>query len=99
MHPGANVGVDLIIWLVLIVTAVATLFAAVGQLQYAMYDFEYQDSPGYLTYANGTTVETWNKGACPGYSISCAELAAREARHHTVGSVELAASIFSFVAL
>ncbi|MCJ1244084.1 hypothetical protein MMC30_001282 [Trapelia coarctata] len=99
MHPGANVGVDLIVWLVLIVTAIGALFAAVGQLQYAMWDNEYQDSPGYLTYANGTRVETWAKGACPGYKISCDELAVREARHHTLGAVELAASIFSFIVL
>lgn len=98
MHPGANVGVDLIVWLTLTVTSAGVLVAGVSQLQSAMWDNEYQDSPAYLTYANGTRVEAWGK-ACPGYSISCAELAAIQAQHHNLGVVELVASIFSFIAL
>ena len=98
MHPGANVGVDLIIWLILIILTPAAFIAAITNLN-AVYDQGYRDSPGYLTYANGTTVTTWAKGACPGYSISCDQLAARRAIYHTLGAVELAASIFSSIAL
>jgi len=98
MHPGANVGVDLIIWLILIVTSLGLIVAAISQLQWDQWGYKYRDSPGYITYANGTRVATWGN-ACPGYSITCADLAARQAEHHTLGAVELAASVFSFIAL
>ena len=98
MHPGANVGVDLIIWLILMVTSPGPIVAAISQLQWDQWSYEYRDSPSYITYANGTRVATWGK-ACPGYSITCAELEASRAKYNTLGAVELAAFVFSFIVL
>lgn len=57
IHPGANVGCDLVLWLVL---GISGGIAATGAGSYLLYGWEYDDggyddnSGGYLTYPNGT---------------------------------------------
>ena len=57
MHPGANVGMDLVLWLALIVTAVAATVAAVAELQWIS-DFSYYDEDSWynVLLPNGTYV-------------------------------------------
>lgn len=98
IHPGANVGCDLFLWLLFIVTS---FFSTVGFLQDLLWsDSNYNQSDTYTygatTYAhypNGTSYEVTPSNQtppCPGYN-SCAEKdAVSSARHKRVVVVTVA---------
>lgn len=62
MHPGANVGMDLILWMGLATTATLLLFSAMENMRYSDY------SSYNYTYVNGVLVPDSN---CSPY-FSCA---------------------------
>ena len=56
IHPGANVGCDLVLWLSLGITGSVAATGAGSYLSYGYWDGGYDaNSGGYLTYPNGTS--------------------------------------------
>ena len=55
MHPGANVGMDLVLWLGLIVTSGFAIVAAIGEIQWTPDEYSYEvNSLNYIQLPNGT---------------------------------------------
>ncbi|MCJ1432156.1 hypothetical protein MMC27_001512 [Xylographa pallens] len=56
LHPGANVGMDLVLWLGLIVTSSFAIIAAIGEIQWTAEDYGYDEvnSLTYIQLPNGT---------------------------------------------
>ena len=56
VHPGANVGLDLVLWLTFGVTSSFLLFAAIDQLSWTYSDlvFDQYNEPTYMQFPNGT---------------------------------------------
>ena len=58
MHPGANVGMDLVLWLALIVTAVTATIAAVAELTWVTDTYGYGEAEWQMVLLpNGTYAE------------------------------------------
>lgn len=68
IHPGANVGCDLILWLIFFGTALCSTGGAVGLLSPYDDSSSHSSSPGRVTLQNGTTYET--PRSCSGFE-SC----------------------------
>lgn len=56
MHPGANVGVDLLLWLALIMTGIIAMYAALSELQWSSWasDYSATNEYNYVQLPNGT---------------------------------------------
>ncbi|MCJ1479509.1 hypothetical protein MMC13_008195 [Lambiella insularis] len=57
MHPGTDVGVDLLLWLALIAASIFAMFAAISELQWQYLDYDYSEPTNEFNYVqlpNGT---------------------------------------------
>jgi len=106
IHPGANVGCDLFLWLLFIVTS---LFSTVGFLQDLLWsDSYYNQSESYTSgdttyayYPNGTSYEVTPSHPappCPGFN-SCAERDSILGARHKRGLVVTVATVFAWLLL
>ena len=105
IHPGANVGVDLFLWLAFIVTALFSTGGAVSELSasssssssyYSPSASYYNDS--YYTYPNGTSyliTPSHPAPPCPGFD-SCAQQDRLQREIRTRGAVVAAASALAW---
>ncbi len=103
IHPGANVGCDLILWLALIALGVFLTFEAVMTIDVAQWngDNNSSQSTTYGYYANGTTTTyTYDKPACNGYNdYSCAATDNTIRQQKRRGAVEVVGTTMTFLLL
>ncbi len=106
IHPGANVGCDLFLWLAFIVTS---LFSTAGFVQDLIWSDGYynqsniytSDGITYASYPNGTSYEVTASNPappCPGYN-SCAERDSISSARHKRGVVVTVATVFAWLLL
>ena len=74
VHPGVEVGIDLILWLAFAILASFTILAAVDLVDYQSDDDSGSDSGYYTTAANGSSVYVApnNSDDCPRFQ-SCTD--------------------------
>ncbi|KAL8793799.1 MAG: hypothetical protein Q9195_003629 [Heterodermia aff. obscurata] len=103
IHPGANVGCDLFLWLAFIVTGFFSVLGAINSLNEWSYSddgtYDSYDGESYAYYPNGTSylVSPSNPAPpCPGFD-SCAQKSEVEARIKERGIVIATASAFALL--
>lgn len=105
IHPGANVGCDLFLWLAFIVTALFSTGGAVSELSNSFSSEDasssssyYSDGETYYYYPNGTSyavTPAHPAPPCPGFD-SCAQQAHLHSLLHTWGVVVAVASALAW---